>query len=52
MSETTTTHPTGPRPIGRLRQRMLDELAIREFGDKCWEGVEMSVPQQSRNVSG
>jgi site-specific recombinase XerD len=34
MSETTTTHPTGPRPISRLRQRMLDELAIREFGDK------------------
>jgi integrase/recombinase XerD len=29
MSETTTT-----RPISRLRQRMLDELAIREFGDK------------------
>jgi len=29
MSETTT-----PRPISRLRQRMLDELAIREFGDK------------------
>ncbi len=29
MSEITTT-----RPISRLRQRMLDELAIREFGDK------------------
>lgn len=29
MSETTT-----PRPISRLRQHMLDELAIREFGDK------------------
>ncbi len=34
MSEITSTHPTGPRPISRLRQRMLDELAIREFGDK------------------
>jgi site-specific recombinase XerD len=29
MSEITT-----PRPISRLRQRMLDELAIGEFGDK------------------
>lgn len=29
MSDTTTA-----RPISRLRQRMLDELAIREFGDK------------------